>query len=118
MARPITINIPHSLGKEEARRRIDQGFATIEQQMTGGLMKMVSFQHRWEADRLYFQGGTLGQVISGRLDVLADSVQMQIDLPDLLCWHRGAHHGGAQAANAEASRQEMTTVLAATSTCR
>lgn len=83
MARPITVSIPHTLGREDARRRITQGFANIEQQITGG-MKLVSLEQRWEGDRLHFQGGALGQSISGRLDVLPDSIQMQIDLPDLL----------------------------------
>ena len=84
MTKPITVNIPHALGKDEARRRIDQGFAHIQQQMTGGALGLVSFQKRWEADRLHLEGSMIGQKISGRLDVLADSVQMQIDLPDLL----------------------------------
>lgn len=37
-----------------------------------------------KGDRLHFEGGALGQRISGRLDVLADSVQIQVDLPELL----------------------------------
>jgi hypothetical protein len=45
---------------------------------------MVSFDRRWEADRMHFEGGGLGQKISGRFDILSDSVQIQIDLPDLL----------------------------------
>ena len=84
MTKPITVNIPHHLGKDEARRRIEQGFGRIEQQMTSGLMAMVKLQNRWEGDRLHFEGGALGQKMTGRLDVLADSVQVQIDLPDLL----------------------------------
>jgi hypothetical protein len=84
MAKPVTVNIPHSLGKDEARRRIDEGFGRMRQQMTGGLGAMVSFQERWEGDRLHFEGGALGQKMTGRLDVMADSVQIQLDLPDML----------------------------------
>jgi hypothetical protein len=84
MAKPITVNIPHSLGQEEAKRRLEQGFATIQQQMTGGMLGLVSFQQHWEDDRLHFTGTALGQKITGRLHVLSDAVQMQIDLPDLL----------------------------------
>lgn len=78
------MNIPHSLGKEEARRRIDAGFGRMRQQMTGGLGAMLAMSERWEGDRLHFEGGGLGQKVSGRLDVLADSVRLEIDLPDIL----------------------------------
>lgn len=84
MARPVTVNIPHALGKEEARRRIDEGFGQMRQQMTGGLSGMLAFQDRWEGDRLHFEGGGLGQKLTGRLDVMADSVQIQLDLPEML----------------------------------
>ena len=84
MARPVTVNIPHALGKDEARRRIEEGFGRMRQQMTGGLGAMVSFQERWEGDRLHFEGGGLGQKMTGRLDVMADSVQIQLDLPEML----------------------------------
>ena len=84
MARPISVNIPHNLGKQEARRRIEEGFGRMRQQMTGGLAGMVAFQERWERDRLHFEGGVLGQKITGRLDVLADSVHLQLDLPEIL----------------------------------
>jgi hypothetical protein len=84
MPTPVTVNIPHNLGKAEARRRIEGGFGTIQQTMTGGLMGMLSFQKRWENDRLHFEGGALGQNMSGSLDVMDDKVQIQINLPDLL----------------------------------
>jgi hypothetical protein len=84
MGRPVTASIPHSLGKDEARRRISDGFANIERQMSGGLLGTISFENRWEGDRLHFKGGGLGQAITGRLDVLADKVQIEIDLPEIL----------------------------------
>lgn len=84
MATPIFVTIPHSLGQAEARRRLTDGFAQMRQQMTGGLITLVSMQERWEGDRLHFQGGALGQTIRGRLDVLPESVQIQIDLPEIL----------------------------------
>jgi hypothetical protein len=78
------MNIPHQLGKEEARRRIDEGFGRMRQQMTAGLGGMLTFQERWEGDRLHFEGSGLGQKLTGRLDVRADSVEMQLDLPEML----------------------------------
>jgi hypothetical protein len=84
MGRPVTVNIPHTLGKVEARRRIESGFGNLRQQMTGGLGGLLAFQERWEGDRLQFEGGGLGQKITGRLDVLADSVRIELDLPEML----------------------------------
>ena len=87
MSRPVTVTIPHSLGKDEARRRIETGFGQMRQQMTSGMGamgSMLSFQERWEGDRLHFEGGGLGQKMTGRLDVRPDAVEIQLDLPEIL----------------------------------
>src|SRR5689334_3838739 len=84
MPNPISVTIPHHLGKEEARRRIAAGFGKLRNQMTGGLLALVSFQDRWEGDCLHFEGGGLGQKITGRIDVFAESVKIELDLPPLL----------------------------------
>jgi hypothetical protein len=84
MARPVSVSIPHSLGKDEARRRLEEGFGRMRQQLTGGIPMMFSVQERWEGDRLHFEGGGLGQKLTGRLDVTADAVHIQIDLPEIL----------------------------------
>ena len=87
MARPVSVTIPHALGKDEARRRIEEGFGKMRQQMTSGLGpmgSMLSFQDHWEGDRLVFEGGGLGQKMTGRLDVRADAVEIQVDVPDML----------------------------------
>jgi hypothetical protein len=84
MARPVSINIPHKLGKEGARQRLVEGFGRMRSQLTGGMGALVKFQDRWEGDRLHFEGSGMGQRITGRVDVLEDSVQMQIDLPEIL----------------------------------
>ncbi|MGI0036418.1 MAG: polyhydroxyalkanoic acid system family protein [Nitrososphaera sp.] len=85
MSRPVTINIPHNLGKAEARRRIEDGFGNMRRQMTGGVIGlMLSFYERWEDDRLYFEGGTFGQAIHGHLDVFEESVIVEVALPNIL----------------------------------
>jgi hypothetical protein len=81
MAKPVIVNIPHDLGRDEARRRLEGGFGRIRDQI-GGLG--LSFQERWEGDRLHFEGGRFGQNIAGRIDVLPDSVRIEVDLPWIL----------------------------------
>jgi putative polyhydroxyalkanoate system protein len=84
MARSVTVNIPHSLGKEEAKRRIEAGFGKMQQQMVGGIGALMSCQQRWEGDRLHFEAAGMGQKATGRLDVLDDTVRIELDLPEML----------------------------------
>ena len=84
MTIPVTLYIPHKLGKAEARRRIEEGFSSIQSSMSGGLIGTLSMQKHWENDRLHFNWEALGQKMSGSLDVAENSVQIQIYLPDLL----------------------------------
>lgn len=83
MARPVTVRIPHELGKDEARQRIERGFGSIEEQLGGGSLKM-KLQERWEGDRMHFTGGTFGAKVSGHLDVMEDEVVVEVVLPALL----------------------------------
>jgi hypothetical protein len=81
MTRPVSIDIPHELGAAEARRRIEEGFGRIEQQLGGG---MAQVQKSWDGDRMSFAAKVMGQSITGRLDVQEKQVAMQIDLPTFL----------------------------------
>ena len=79
---PISINIPHKLGKAEARRRLETGFVKMREQVAGAAV--MKFQESWEADRLTFSARGLGQTLRGRMDVLDDAIRIEIDLPDFL----------------------------------
>jgi len=81
MATPISISIPHQLGRIEARRRIETGFANIVRQLPGSGGNCTQ---RWEGDRLTFSVTGLGQTVSGVVDVLDAVVNMEIELPGVL----------------------------------
>ena len=81
MTKPITITIPHELGRAEAHRRIEEGFGKLEHQLSGGMGRM---RKTWQGDRLSFSAQVLGQGVSGRLDVLDDAIGLEIDLPGFL----------------------------------
>ena len=81
MPKPLTIDIPHSLGAAEAKRRLEGGLASLGQQVPGGLS---DFHQSWSGDTLSFAASAAGQSISGTAQVLADAVRLEIVLPGLL----------------------------------
>jgi len=80
MPTPITISIPHQLGRVEARRRIETGFANMIRQFGGG----GACTERWEGDTMTFSVGAMGQRLTGVIDVLDTTVTMTIELPGVL----------------------------------
>ena len=94
MQSTIRIDIPHALGRAEARRRIDEGFGRLEQQLGTGALARV--ERRWDADRLQFRATALGQAVTGRLDVLDDAVRIEVDLPPFLAAIAGRIKGRLQ----------------------
>jgi hypothetical protein len=81
MSKPLIVTIPHQLGAAEARRRIETGFVDMAHKLPGGMGRI---DQRWDGDRLHFAAKVGGQEISGLLDVLADTVRMEIVLPGIL----------------------------------
>ena len=81
MATPIIVNIPHQLGRVEARRRIEAGFAKLIHQLPGS---GGACSQRWEGDRLVFGVTAMGQTIAGVINVLDAAVTIEIDLPGIL----------------------------------
>ena len=78
MTTPLSIRIPHQLGRAEARRRIEGGFPNIIGQLPGGGGTCVQ---RWDGDRLTFSVSGLGQTATGVVDVLEAAVTFEIELP-------------------------------------
>ena len=81
MATPITISIPHQLGRAEARRRIETGFPKIADLVPGS---PGTCSERWDGDRLTFTVAAMGQTVRGVIDVLDDALTMEIELPGVL----------------------------------
>ena len=95
MATPLTISIPHQLGRAEARRRIESGFSNMIRQVPGG---GSAFSERWDGDRLSFSIGVMGQTVKGSVDVLEAEVRMEIELPGVLGMIATSLKGGLQKA--------------------
>ena len=94
MSTPIVVSIPHDLGVEDARRRIDEGLAGLIAQSGEG--KLAKIDKQWSGDRLTFSVVALGQTITGHLDVLPKAIAMQIYLPGFLGALAGKFKGRLQ----------------------
>ena len=81
MTTPITVSIPHQLGRAEARRRIETGFAKVIQLLPGSA---GTCSERWDGDRLTFGATAMGQTVTGVINVLDAAVTMEIELPGVL----------------------------------
>src|SRR5437899_11838580 len=81
MSKPLTVSIPHRLGKEEAVRRLESGLANAH----ANFGQFYSVQEEaWTGDHLQFRVSALGQAASGSIDVAEDHVRLEVVLPWLL----------------------------------
>jgi hypothetical protein len=81
MTKPLLISVPHRLGRQEAQRRLDHGINRLRPELA---QYVNTLDLEWQGDRLNFRARALTQTITGRLDVLDDSVRLEIDLPWML----------------------------------
>ena len=82
MSTPITIAIPHKLGRAEARSRVEESIGRFKDQM--GKAGMGKIQHAWAEDKLGFHAQAFGQNITGRIDVCDNDLKIELDLPAFL----------------------------------
>lgn len=76
---PLTVSIPHSLGRAEAKTRLASGLQRLP--AMGG----VALEHQdWAGDRMDFVVRAFGFSAPGLLEVTDDAVRLQIELPQLL----------------------------------
>ena len=86
MPEPLIVSIPHALGKAEALRRLKPGFARA----TANLPLLKFDQQTWTGNRMAFRAHSLGQVVSGTVDVGESEVRLEVVLPWLLQRFAGA----------------------------
>jgi hypothetical protein len=80
MSDPVVVDIPHKLGREAARARLDKGIGKLADMFPGGAI----VDHRWDGDTMDFTLTAMGQRVASRLDVRDDHVHASIDLPPFL----------------------------------
>jgi putative polyhydroxyalkanoate system protein len=77
----LTINIPHQLGRAEAKRRIQEQIQQLRQQHGAMLSKL---EERWTGDRLDFTVVVLAQTLTGWAFVEDQAVRLEVELPWML----------------------------------
>jgi hypothetical protein len=80
MSAPLVVSIPHSLGREEAMRRLKTG---LSRAATSVPMLSVD-EECWEDNRMIFRVRAMGQAAAGHVDVAEDHVRVEVVLPWLL----------------------------------
>jgi Putative polyhydroxyalkanoic acid system protein (PHA_gran_rgn) len=81
VSKPLVVSISHSLGREEALRRIKSGIAAAR----ANYSTLLTFhEETWTGDRLAFNVSAIGQHAAGLIDVAEDYVRLEVTLPWLL----------------------------------
>ena len=98
MTTPISVDLPHRLGKEEARRRIASGMGGIKDHIPGGAAQV---EQRWNGDELDLRVAAMGQEVTARIRVEETLVHLDALLPPSLSFfgraiEAGLRKGGAQ----------------------
>jgi len=80
MSAPLVVSIPHSLGREEAMRRLKTGLTRAASRVP----VLSVDEERWEDNRMIFRVRALGQAAAGHVDVEDNHVRVEVVLPWLL----------------------------------
>lgn len=79
MPEPISIDIPHSLGRDAARVKLDHGIGQIAGVIPGGSLKA----HRWQGDMLFSEIEAMGQRVAAQIEVFETRIHALVDLRSL-----------------------------------
>lgn len=82
MSREVLVVLPHSLGREEARRRVSDAMERARASLGQGI---VNASAQWpNPDRADLSVGAMGQTVSAQIDVEDTQVRVRVLLPWLL----------------------------------
>ena len=75
MPKPLIVDIPHDLGRDEAKRRLEHG--TDQARAFLAKSGIAVDQLAWTGDRLDFGVSAMAQKVAGTIDVGAESVRLR-----------------------------------------
>jgi len=92
MTQPIDVDLPHNLGKDEARRRIANNIHKLQEHIPGG----AQVQSGWSGDQLNLDVAAMGQAVTGTIDVMENKVHLRVLLPGMLGMFAGVIQAALQ----------------------
>ncbi|MEA3045281.1 MAG: hypothetical protein QOH47_3119 [Sphingomonadales bacterium] len=87
---PLTVDLPHRLGTEEAKRRIGANIGSLSGHLPAG----AQVRSAWHDDRLDLDIGALGQQLEAAIDVQESLVRVSVLLPPALAFFGKAIEAG------------------------
>lgn len=85
MSKPVVVEIPHQLGRAEARRRIENGLSNL----TGQISAVGELAHTWQGDTMVFTLVAIGQQVRGTIAIQDALVHLEIELPGIFAMVAG-----------------------------
>lgn len=80
MQKPIQVDLPHKLGRDEARRRIANNIHKLREHIPGG----ASVESAWQGDELDLAINAMGQAVTAKIGVEETKVRVAVILPGML----------------------------------
>lgn len=90
MSGPISVDLPHRLGADEAKRRIGANIGKLTDHLPAGAQVRSS----WQGERLNLGVGVMGQELEAVLDVQDSLVRVTVMLPPALAFFGKAIEAG------------------------
>ena len=92
MQQPIEVDLPHNLGKDEARRRIVNNVHRLTDHIPGG----AQVESGWTGDQLNLRIQAMGESVQSAIDVQETKVRVKVLLPGRLGMFSGLIQGALQ----------------------
>ena len=86
MQKPIQVDLPHKLGRDEARRRIANNIHKLRDHIPGGTAQVES---NWQGDELDLSIQAMGQAVTAKIGVKESKVRVAVMLPGMLAMFAG-----------------------------
>ena len=90
MSKSVRISIPHRLSVAEVKTRLSKGIGDFRQSPMG---KTATLSDRWQGDVMHLSASSMGQAITGRIEVKEKTVEIEVDLPWVLAMLAGRVKG-------------------------
>ena len=81
MTQPIKVDLPHRLGAQEAKRRLQNGIGSLKDHVPGGAAEVSA---TWQDDRMNLLVRAMGQDVRATIDVEESKVRLEVQLPPML----------------------------------